>query len=59
MDCSVRRGRIVYHLQTYLETHLAVHRVGWQAVKFKFAILDCHMYIFPLMSYKNRIQSVL
>lgn len=38
MDCSVRRDRIVYHLQTYLETHLAVHRVGWQAMNFKFAI---------------------
>ena len=38
MDCSVRRDRIVYHLQAYLETHLAVHRMGRQAVKFKFAI---------------------
>lgn len=56
MDCTGRCDHIVYHLPTYLETHLAVHRVGWQAMNLRFAIFRS---IFPLMSDKNRIQSVL
>ena len=38
MARSGRRYHIIYNLPTYLETHLAVHRVGWQAMNFKFTI---------------------
>lgn len=40
MDRSDRRYHIIYNLPTYLEAHLAVHRVGRQAVNFKFVILS-------------------
>lgn len=48
MDRSDRRYHIIYNLPTYLEAHLAVHRVGWQAMNFRLAILRSDFSVFPL-----------
>lgn len=59
MARSGRRYHIIRNLPTCLETHLAVHRVGWLAVNFIFAIFRSFYVDLPFMSCKIRIQSVL
>ena len=38
---------LIYNLPTYLEAHLAVHRVGRQAMNFRFAIFRSSYVHFP------------